>query len=70
MPTPVVPVGMSLVAVAFQLTSAAFRLPVTEQFQLLPTAPPTTVLPRLVSVSARSKQYSHWARPLALPSAT
>ena len=41
---------------------AAFRLPATEQSQLLPTALPTVVLPRLVSVSPRSKQYDHLAQ--------
>jgi len=59
---------VSFCAVAFQLALAAFWLPVTEQFQLLPTAEPV-VLPRLLSVSPRSKQYDHCASALALPSA-
>ncbi len=49
-------------AVGFQLGSAAFRLPGTEQSQALAT-------PRLVSASARSKQYSHCASAMPLPSA-
>src|SRR5207244_4085928 len=48
--------------VAFQLGSAAFRLLGTEQSYAL-------AAPRLVSPSARSKQYSHCASALALPSA-
>ena len=48
-------------AVAFQLGSAALRLPGTEQSHMF-------AAPRLVSVSARSKQYSHCASALALPS--
>ena len=54
--------GSASAAVAFQLGSVAFRLPGTEQFQLL-------AAPRLVSVSPRSKQYSHCASAVALPSA-
>ena len=54
--------GSASAAVAFQLGSAAFRLPGTEQSQAL-------AAPRLVSVSPRSKQYSHCASALALPSA-
>jgi hypothetical protein len=50
---------MSFCAAALQLGSAEFALPVTEQSQLLPSVPPTMVLPRLVSVSPRSKQYDH-----------
>ena len=38
MPLPAPPVGISFCAVAFQLGSAAFALPGTEQFQLLPTS--------------------------------
>src|SRR5262245_9952640 len=68
-PLPVPLAGMSFCAVGFQLGSAALRLPVTEQSQLLPTVPPTVVLPRLVSVSARSKQYSHCDSAVALPTA-
>src|SRR5215470_13108733 len=62
MPLPVPPAGISFCAVAFQLISAAFKLPGTEQSQLL-------AAPRLVSVSPRSKQYSHCASALPLPSA-
>ena len=47
---------------AFQLGSAALALPGTEQSYMF-------AAPRLVSVSARSKQYSHCASALALPSA-
>src|SRR5258708_572163 len=54
---------MSFCPVAFQLGSAALRLPGTEQSKAL-------VTPRLVSVSPRSKQYSHFASASALPSAT
>ena len=67
LPTPL-PVGMSFCAVAFQLASASFALPGTTHVQLLPLALPTVVLPREVSPSARSKQYSHWASELPLPS--
>ena len=62
-PVPAPPAGISFCATALQLGSASLALPVTEQFQLLPSVPPTTVLPRLVSVSPRSKQYDHWPAP-------
>ena len=61
MPFPVPPAGISFCAVVFQLGSAAFWLPGTEQSQ------PLAASPRLVSVSPRSKQYSHCASALALP---
>lgn len=44
-------------AVASKTGSAAFQLPLTAQFQSLPMLVPV-VLTRLLSVSARSKQYS------------
>src|ERR1044071_3689462 len=59
-PLPAPPAGISFCAVAFQLGSAAFKLPGTEQSHWL-------VAPRLVSVSPRSKQYSHCASALLLP---
>src|SRR3954470_11824734 len=68
-PTPAPLAGSSFIAAAFQLGSALFALPGTEQSQLLPSGLPTLVLPRLVSVSPRSKQYDHCASAVALPSA-
>src|SRR5262245_20456499 len=50
--------------------SVEFALPGTEHSQLLPTPLVGVVLPRLVSASARSKQYSHCASAVALPSGT
>jgi hypothetical protein len=67
-PTPAPDSGTSFCAAASQFGSAAFKLPLTEQSQLLPTLPPAVVLPRLLSASARSKQYSHCASAFALPS--
>src|SRR5262249_3717933 len=49
---------------AIQLGSAEFGLPGTEQSKLL------FGTPRLVSVSARSKQYSHFASAVPLPTGT
>ncbi len=66
MPLPLA--GISFWAVVLQLTSALLLLPATLQVQLLPMALPV-LLPRLVSVSPRSKQSLHCANALALPSA-
>ncbi len=70
-PLPVPPAGISFWASEFQSVLEEFALPVTEQSQLLPPGTgtvPTVALPRPVSVSPRSKQYSHFARAVALPS--
>jgi len=61
-PLPAPLAGISFCATVLQLGSAALALPGTEQSQLL-------AAPRLVSPSARSKQYSHCASELPLPSA-
>jgi hypothetical protein len=62
-PLPAPPAGISLAAFAFQLGSAAFALPGTEQSQFWPP-------PRLLSVSLRSKQYDHWLSAVASPAGT
>ena len=60
--------GMSFCAAAFQLGSAALRLPATEQSQLLPSLPPTTVLPRLLSRVAAIEAVLPLRQRVALPS--
>src|SRR5216110_2897613 len=62
-PVPVPPAGISFLAVALQLTSVGGAPPGVVQSQLFAAAP------RLVSESARSKQYSHIASDVPLPSA-
>src|SRR6476659_4810720 len=61
-PVPLPPAGMIFCAVAFQPIAGSVELGLSgfAHVQLL-------LVPRLVSVSLRSKQYSHFASGLAVP---
>ena len=66
---PPLPVISNFCAAAFQSALPELTPPEKSQLQLLPMPLVVVVLPRLVSVSLRSKQYDHCARAVALPSA-